>query len=494
VRKDLRRALRRAPSILSAIFLVGFAQVADGEVLEYLGRYDCQDGPDHLMDVLALEDDRAIVASNQALALVDLAALPPQGTQTYLSRLQGLNARDVVGRDERWFYANLNRTGNGGSAGVAVVERLDDELVLRTTLEETDVLYEKPFVTASHLYVPAHGGGLRVFELTDPAMPTLVGSLTQGLDDAWAVAVAGARAYVADGAGGLKVVDVTDPTRPVLIGGESMAQALGTAEAVTVHQGNVYVAAGSAGVAFYRGGDPAARANFPVAGSAEDLDVTGNRLVVSDFAGLAVFDIAPDGSLLRLCGETAHRRLAGSRVRLRLCEGVDATNDGRVLCGNWNYMDVYRLRAAGAAEQPDIDASTQRLRFAAGGGTAEVQVSNDGDASLSITGISCGSPAFSFDPAGSVLEPGESMTLDLAYTPSGVRDEGILEIASNDPDEAILPIQLFGRTQYLDPGETATPFALPLWRKDQGGTWLESDFELAAHAGKIVWFQVYGLW
>lgn len=467
---------------------------ARAEVLEYLGRYNSQPGADHLMNAMALDDDRAIVASNQALTLVDLGSLPVNGTQSYLSRLRGLNARDLVSADGRWFYVNLNRTGNGGSAGVAVVERVGDRLVLRTTLDEPGVLYEKLCVAGGKLYVSAHADGLRVFDLANPGAPVLVGSLSAGLDDAWAVAVDGSNCYVADGAGGLKIVDVSDPANPVLIGGETLTTARGTSEAVLVHNGDVFVAAGGAGVALYREGDPLSRLNFSVDGAAEDLALGGNRLVVSDFAGVIVWDIGPEGDLTRLCGERAHRRDSPSRTRLRLCEGVDTTSDGRILCGNWDFMDVYRLRAEGAANQPDIDASAQRVRFAVSGGTTRLVLSNDGDAPLTISGISCDSPAFAFDPSLAVLDPGEQRPLDLSYLPSGGVDQGILRITSDDPDEATLPVQLFGRTNYLDPGESAAPFTLPLWRKDDGGVWQESSFDLAAQAGKIVWFQVYGLW
>ena len=60
--------------------------------LHYLARYDHQEGfPDHIMGVEAIGDHYALVSSNLALTLVDLEALPPGGTQSYVYRLGGVD-------------------------------------------------------------------------------------------------------------------------------------------------------------------------------------------------------------------------------------------------------------------------------------------------------------------------------------------------------------------------------------------------------------------
>ena len=62
----------RRLSILMAS-LAGLFSLAQGQemTLEYLYRYNCQTGPDHLMNARALSGDRAIVGSNQGLALTE---------------------------------------------------------------------------------------------------------------------------------------------------------------------------------------------------------------------------------------------------------------------------------------------------------------------------------------------------------------------------------------------------------------------------------------
>ena len=482
-----------AGSFLLCPFVLASPALAQDMALDYIGRYNHQGGgPDHLLEALPLSGDRALVAGNLGLALVDLTALPVGGTQQVLDRLTGLNARDVYTADEHWLYVNLNRGNEGESPGLAIVELAGNQLSTGLVLDEPEVMYEKMCLDGGYLYVAAHSNGLRVFDLTDPAAPVLVGSLETGLTDAFAVDVDGDVAYVADGAGGLKIVDVTDPASPVLVSGEDLTTAAGTSEAISVRGGHVYVAAGGAGVAFYPGGDPAARINYKVLAAAEDLAWCGDYLVVSDFQGFLVFQADAAGALTQVTGETAHRR--GSNASLRLCEGVGALPDGRILCGNWNYMDVYELLPVAASTQPDINASLQRIRFAPEGGDQAVAICNQGGGALTITGVTVTDPAFSCDYNGGTLLPGESASCLITYDGSPGFAEGRVMFQSNDPDENPLPIQVFGRTQYLDPGEPALDFTLPVWSKDPGSNWITEQFTLSAHAGKIVWLQVYGTW
>jgi len=492
-RRDPARRPHLSPCAAALILCtLAAASEARADVLEYLGRYNCQEGPDHLMDVLALTDGRAIVSSYLGLTLVDLDALPASGSQDYLFRLPGLDARDVVTPDGQWFYVNLNRTGATGTGGVAIVERTGDALVLHGELSEPGVLYEKPAVSGGLLVVPAHAYGLRVFSLADPAAPVLVGSIETGLCDAWAAALDGTLCHVADGAGGHKRVDLSTPEAPVVLDGEAVDAAAGTCEAVVARGGQVYLAAGGAGVAWHPGGDPAQRVLYPVPGAAEDLALAGDHLVVGSFSGVTVFHIAGDGSLSQVCSETSHRRGAGAH--LRLAEGVDALADGRVLVANWKFLDLYRRRATGEAQQPDVDADLQRVRFPATGGTATITLANDGDAPLPVNSIHCAVPAFTVANASLTLAPGESHSFTVAYTPSGGVDQAVLRVNCGDPDEAVLPVQLFGATAAPDPGEPAPDFTLPLWEKDAAGQWGSRAFHLADHHGQVVWFQVYGLW
>ena len=72
-------------------------------------------------------------------------------------------------------------------------------------------------VVEGYAYVADGQAGLRVINVSNPAMPTEVGGYdTPGW--AYSVAVAGTYAYVADGNSGLRVINVANPAAPVEVG------------------------------------------------------------------------------------------------------------------------------------------------------------------------------------------------------------------------------------------------------------------------------------
>lgn len=494
--------MRTCSMFIMALLLVTAPLYGD-QVLDYQYRYDCQStGPDHIMDVLDLGDGRAIAAGNLGLALIDLDALPMAGTQDYLYWLQGINARNVYRYNENTFLVNQNRGESQSPPGFVVVELDGNSLTALTTITEDNVLYEKMCISGKHLYVAAHANGIRIFDLSDPAEPELVGSLTTGFTDAWAIDVAGSIAYVADGGGGLKIVDVSTPGNPRLISGETPDSALGTAEDVKVINGHVFVAAASGGLQVYPGGVLAARTCFKNGVAPKDLATNDTLLAVATMDGVDVYTLDGSGVPVFVASERSTRRgqFGVMNTQLRICSAVDVTADGRVLCANWNYMDVYRLNARSESTQPDITVSADRVRLPAAGGETQVILSNTGGAPLVVNDIMMMGMGFNFDYYGGTIEPGESVTINVSYAgwAAGEADpmgEDILMIESNDPDENPVPVQVYGSTDFLDPGETPPDFTMPVFRQDPvSGTFTEETFSLSAERGKIVWFQIYGSW
>lgn len=462
-------------------------------VLEYRSRYLCQTAePDHLLTALAVSGGRALVAGNRGLTLIDLAGLPAAGTREYLFRLTGLNARNLYALGAEHIVVNLNRGESQSSPGFAVVRLDGNHLVHVRTVDEPATLYEKMCVEGSMLYVAAHAKGLRIYSVADPTRPVLVGRLDSGLVDAFSVAVSGTTAYVADGAGGLKMVDVSDPAHPVLIGGEDLGSALGTSEDVTTRDGQVYVAAGGAGLACYADGEVRRRTLVPVGACAEDLAWVGEHLAVATTDGVTLVAVGGAGGARVVGRETTARRDNGT---LRLCEGVAGTSDGLLLAADWNYLDVYRPTTAASASQPDIESTVQRIRFGPAGGTEQVTLTNNGSSALVVSSVMSSAAGFAADWHGGTLQPGEAVSFAVSYDGSPTPGSGVIRIASNDPDEDPLPIQVFGATEYLDPGEPVPDFVLPGYRRDPGtGKLAASTFRLSEHRGKVVWFQVYGYW
>jgi hypothetical protein len=219
----------------------------------------------------------------------------------------------------------------------------------------------------------------------------------------------------------------------------------------------------------------------------------GGHLVVGDVRGIELFAIEPDGTLRQGPSESALRRAPGPNNGLRIWHGVSTWAGDRVLAANWDYLDVYRLVESGGSE-PDLTVSKPRLRFAPAGGSETLQLYNEGCGTLEITDIVSTEPTFSAQPTSASLEPGEALdvTIDYAGGPPGTAR---LHVLSNDPDEDPLPIQVFGETDYLDPGEPAIPFTLPAWTYDHADeSFVHGSFDLSAYAGRVVYFQVFGTW
>jgi hypothetical protein len=104
---------------------------------------------------------------------------------------------------------------------------------------------------------------------------------------------------------------------------------------------------------------------------------------------------------------------------------------------------------------PDIAVAPPNLSFGAvpPGSSAAlfVTVSNVGDGDLNVTGVAPGvssSPAFSVTSAPGLpgtLAPGDMVQVEVTFWPSGTSLEtGTLEIASDDPDEAVTVVGLSG--------------------------------------------------
>jgi hypothetical protein len=485
-----------ACTLVTLLLSVPFAGApAQNTVVEYVGRYDCQTsgGPDHLLDAVVVGGNRAVIVSSWACTLVDLANLPSQGTQAYLDLLTGLCARNIYASSTH-LYANLIRNGAGGSAGFAVLQVQGNTLQNLNTVEETGVFYEKMCVDGSWLYVAAHAQGIRIYSLANPVNPTLVGSLGSGFVDAWAICADGDVAYVADGGGGLKILDVSDKANPVIVAAENPASVAGTYEDVTVRKGTVYVAAGGAGLASYPMADLNQRRLHRTEGYAKHLEWVGAQLVVATVDGFTVFDPDPGGIGPQVAArESCARR--GPTGRLMLCCALTAAGNDLVLASNWNYLDLHRLGPPTPIGQANVEASTQRIRFAPGGGRAEVTLRNSGSAPLRITAVSTTAPSFSVAYSGSTLPPGKEIAFEVSYDGSPTAGSGLVLLQTNDPGAPTFPIQVFGNTTHLDPGEMSVDFTMPAFSRDPStGSWSQQPWTLSSHLGKMVWFHVYGSW
>ena len=351
------------------------------------------------------------------------------------------------------------------------------------------------FVSGDYLYVTAHSKGIRIFDISDRVNPVMVGRIDSGFVDAFAIHVEGDTAYVADGAGGLKIVDVTDRTAPSIIDGEDLSTAEGTSQDVTMKDGQVYVAAGGAGLAIYQDGDLTKRTHRHCSGCAKHFAWVGDYLAMTTMWRVLVFSVDGLGGVEVVGSESISRR--GTESQLRTCGGIGAIYDDLLLAANWDFMDVYKLRPATECVRADINCWPQRIRFNPSGGKKRVWVQNNSYLPVDVTNLIPSDPSFSLTPlsptTNGTLDPGRWASFFVTYDGS-VPVEGAIGIYSNDQDENPFPIQVFGETDYLDPSEPAIDFTFPMLRKDPQGGFIEEQFTLSDHFGKVIWFNLYASW
>jgi hypothetical protein len=110
------------------------------------------------------------------------------------------------------------------------------------------------FVKDDYAYVAAGTGGLKVIDVSDPALPAVVGEIAGAdVSDARKVLVKADYAFVSDGWNGLKVVDISDKSLPVLAGqfyigdSDDVDDVPGCVQDVSVVGALAYVAAGNEG-------------------------------------------------------------------------------------------------------------------------------------------------------------------------------------------------------------------------------------------------------
>lgn len=486
--------------IVALGLLLPFSAFSQSEtVLEPVGRYIYQasqkdfTGTDHLLNAVGLSEGRILINS-VGLVIVDSESMSISGSTDYIMRSQRGGGRDVAVYKDTYLYINNHQSeGKTSTTGFGISKITDSEIVSVKTITETDVFFEKLNVYGDFLYAAAHNKGIRIYSLSDPENPNLIGSLTEGFTDVFDMALEGDTLYVADGGGGLKVVDISNPAVPVIVSGETTSTAIGTAQDIEVRDGRVYLACGGAGICVYEKGNLSTRTVYPLTGCTEDVCWVGNYLAASTFGGVSVFEVG-DGTLItKVASEKTSRY--NQKAYIRTAFGVGAANDSTLMVACWNSVDCYRIKPIAKSKVPDITCSTQRIRFPAAGGSEIHFIVNQGGATLTIDNVSTLTGDFSTTLVPQSVEPGDTLYFDVTYA-AGIETEGqTLYLSSNDPDENPLPIQVYGNTSSLDIGEEVPDFTLStLYTNPETGVYTEEEFTLSDQRGKVVWIQMFGTW
>ena len=141
---------------------------------------------------------------------------------------------------------------------------------------------------------------------------------------------------------------------------------------------------------------------------------------------------------------------------------------------------VVYVSLSGAAVACDINVFPTNMDFgvvALGAtGTLSTTISNTGSVTCTVEALTLtGSSDFTLDPTAPVppfsVAPGGSEVVSMDYAPSDfVDDGGILEIASDDPDEGMVPVALSGTTPTAACDIDVSPLALDFGSVSSGTT------------------------
>jgi len=276
-------------------------------------------------------------------------------------------------------------------------------------------------VNGTLAYVAAGGAGLRVVDISNPALPTEVGAWdSRGY--AQGVAVAGTVAYLADGPFGLRLVDVSKPSQPVEVGS---AYSMNYAFKVAVQGHHACIAAAGAGLLIADVTDPrhpVEVGSLATTGYAYGVAVAGNVAYVADgWEGVKTVTVA----------DPAHPLLLGALKTPGWAFGVTVLGTTAYVAdafGGLRVLDVtdpaHPLEAARAAMP---GGHTRSVALA--GNIAYVADRNWGVRAVSLTGGPDLPQVGSYHPLG--YADGVAVVGRYAYVAAG--DSGLRVVDVSDP-------------------------------------------------------------
>ena len=208
-----------------------------------------------------------------------------------------------------------------------------------------------------------------------------------------------------------------------------------------VRDEDVVVAAGSVGLVFLNEGDPL---TVDTHGTALKLDLldTG-ELVVANWEDIRVY--SPEGELLAV--EALLDKVDDARF---LAAGAHGQ---RIYAGEWSGVHTLEYAPVGG---PEIRFEVVTVKVPEGGGSVEVPLQNEGDATL-LLGELVAPRGWSATLPDRRLRPGEGATLTLTASDEAV--DGEVAICSNDADERPASITVRVGGEALGVGDLFPEFA-----------------------------------
>jgi len=486
--------------------------------LSYKGRYEHQPGgPDHLMGVEMVNGELLVTGALGAY-FVDWSLVSSSYLDTYISHFRP-NFNFPTNQDDApqsgnyfpKFYGSVTYDAGGGTKYIYVNARYDGIYILSTTGTDLNpigrIIQNRRFseglaIDGDYLYAAHHADGIEIYDLSvNPAEPTVVGNITTGFTDAWAVFPAANTLYVADGRGGLKVVDISNKAHPSITWSEDPTTSPGNMMDVVAVGGYVYGACGGQGIAVYKKNAFDQRTVTMVNGTPQALALMARGdIAVAGRSWIHV--ISPDGAggFDLLASERMIRRAGDNGLMVRIAADI-LVEGNQIVSASWDQVDVYELMDDTSDNQPDVLFGKQMVNFGVDGRSESIKIENQGTARLRFGQPQIKSKGnFQATLSKEWVPPGDFAWLNITHDGQGTDTRAQITIQTNDPDEDLIRFMAYGRTKYFDIGEPMPDFTLESGQGDFSGPtpeWTFTSFDMSdqvARARKVTLIAIVGSW
>lgn len=352
--------------------------------------------------------------------------------------------------------------------GLALVDISNLSNPVLVTIFDLESIYVEDIVIRDNiLAVSAHNDGIIFYDVGDPLDPRVISQMVT--ENSWSVLFNENILYIVNGDNGIKVADITDLENPVHV---MDLPTDAPAKDIDMEGNLLYAAIGSGGINVYDITDPAQPVfldNFNTSGLSNRISCFNGKVAVSDWDDVKVLEYNGESLIVSGFKNTGKRTMT-----------ID-TFDDYIYSGEWRYLQVLEY---GYIEESDIDINVHKLSFpvvAPGeSDTLYLSVSNNGHQPLIVENYNFDWPEFETSIHLDILEPDETIAVDIIYTASELNASGRYILNTNDPDEPEVYCEINGNYTGITIGEDAPDFNLPIISNGSG------NFQLSEHIGQIV--------
>jgi hypothetical protein len=387
------------------------------------------DTPRSANDV-AVQGDYAYVADSQGgLRIIDISDIAnPEEVGVF-------DADQATGIIVEGEYAFLSE----GEDGIRIISIAEPDNPTEISSFNTDGIAMNAAVSGSYVFVADAYGGMKVISIADIENPEEVGGFDTD-HDALDVKISGSYAYIAQNTSGFVIMDISDPENPTRAGS---ADTEGNVYSISVVGSYAYIGAYGSGLYIFDISDPE------------------NPEEVGFFETELVEDVFAVGSAAYLSKNTQGFQIVNAVDMNNIVELGSHDTDGRsfgvIISGDYAFIadgenGLVILDVSDFVAYPAIAVSTNEGNFGDVSINQEIErdieISNVGDADLTIIEVSIEGEYFSRDFDGPVvLQPFDwsVMVVPVSFAPTEEGEfQGTLTITSDDPNNPVVMVDLHG--------------------------------------------------